>query len=97
MLSAGSGHANINVYDAYYQPGPGFDRAAPEPTDDSFMMPARITALHCTAFLVGWVLQDAGLPAPVATELRHRYEPDPTGQASWAPGTTGVGPANKPL
>jgi hypothetical protein len=86
MLSAGSAHANINTYDAYYQSGPGFNRAAAQPTDDSLTMPLRITALYCTAFLIGWILLDAGIPAPVATELRHRYEPDPTGQASWAPG-----------
>jgi hypothetical protein len=91
MFSAGSAHANINVYDAYYQPGPGFDRAAAQPTDDSLMMPVRITALYCTAFLVGWILLDAGIPAPVATELRNRYEPDPTGQASWAPGASDAG------
>lgn len=86
IFSAGSTHANINVFDAYYQPGRVFDRAAAHPTDDSLAMPVRITALYCTAFLAGWVLLDAGMSAPVATELRMRYEPDPTGQASWAPG-----------
>ena len=86
IFSGGSTHANINVYDAYYQPGPAFDRAAAHPTDDSLAMAVRITALYCTAFLTGWVLLDAGVAAPVATELRKRYEPDPTGQASWAPG-----------
>ena len=86
IFSAGSAHANINVYDAYYQPGATFDHAAAQPTDDSLAMPIRITALYCAAFLVGWVLLDAGLPATVATELRNRYEPEPSGQASWAPG-----------
>lgn len=87
IFSAGSTHANINVFDAYYQPGRTFDRAAAHPTDNSLAMPVRITALYCTAFLAGWVLLDAGVAAPVATELRKRYEPDPTGHASWAPGT----------
>jgi hypothetical protein len=86
IFSAGSAHANINVYDAYYQPGATFDHAAAQPTDDSLTMPIRITALYCAAFLAGWVLLDAGLPATVATELRNRYEPEPSGQASWAPG-----------
>jgi hypothetical protein len=87
LLSAGAVHANINVYDAYYLPGSLFDRAAAEPGGDSLIMGTRITALYCTAFLTGWVLLDAGLPAPVATRLRKRLEPDPTGRAAWAPGT----------
>jgi hypothetical protein len=62
------------------------DRAAPLPVNgDSLIMNTRITALYCTAFLLGWILLDAGIPAPVATELRQRLEPDPTGQAAWAP------------
>jgi len=84
IFSAGSLHATLNVYDAYYQPG-HFDRAAAEPTDASLMPQVRITALYCTAFLVGSVLPDAGIAAPVAIELRSRYEPDPS-HASWTPG-----------
>jgi hypothetical protein len=84
IFSAGSLHATLNVYDAYYQPG-HFDRAAARPTDASLIPHVRITALYCTAFLVGSVLQDAGIAAPVATELRNRYEPDPD-HAAWTPG-----------
>jgi hypothetical protein len=90
IFSGGSTHVNLNVYDAYYQPGPGFDRAAAHPKD-SMAMAVRFNALYCTAFLAGWVLSDAGVSAPVATELRNRYEPDPTGQASWTPGANRTG------
>lgn len=85
IFSAGSAHANLNVYDAYFQPGRTFDHAAAQPAS-MLTMPVRLTALYCTAFLAGWVLPDAGVPAPIATELRNRYEPDPSGQASWTPG-----------
>jgi hypothetical protein len=88
MLSAGAVHANLNVYDAYFQPGPMFDRAAPLPVNRlPQTLGTRITALYSAAFLLGWVLKDAGLPAPVATEIRKWLEPDPAGQASWTPGT----------
>lgn len=43
-------------------------------------MSTRITALYCTAFLTGWILHDEGIPAPVATQVRKRLEPDPTGR-----------------
>ena len=87
MLSAGAVHANINVYDAYYQPGPP-DMAAPIPVNgESLIMNTRITALYSTAFLLGWVCLGAGITAPVAVELRKRLEPDPTSHVGWAPGT----------
>jgi hypothetical protein len=85
IFSAGSLHATLNVYDAYYQPG-NFDRAAAEPTDSSLIPHVRITALYCAAFLVGSVLTNAGIAAPVATGLRSRYEPDPD-FSSWTPGS----------
>jgi hypothetical protein len=91
IFSAGSLHANLNVYDAYYQAGRTFDHAAARPTDNSLTMIIRITALYSTAFLVGWVLPDAGIAAPVAAELRNRYEPDPAGRASWTPGNPNIG------
>jgi hypothetical protein len=84
IFSAGSLHATLNVYDAYYQPG-YFDRAAAEPTDASLIPHVRVTALYCTALLVGSVLLHADIAAPVATELSSRYEPDPN-HASWSPG-----------
>jgi hypothetical protein len=84
IFSAGSLHATLNVYDAYYRPG-NFDRAAAEPTDASLIPHVRITALYCIAILASSVLTDARIPAPVATELRGRYEPDPD-FASWTPG-----------
>jgi len=88
ILSAGAVHANLNVYDAYFQPGPMFDRAGPLPVNCvPQTLGTRITVLYSAAFLLGWVLEDAGLPAPVATEIRRWLEPDPTVQASWAPGT----------
>jgi hypothetical protein len=92
IFSGGSTHVNLNVYDAYYQPGPGFDRAAVHPINgDSMAMAVRFNALYCTAFLAGWVLSDAGVSAPVATELRQRYEPDPTGRPAWTLGTSRTG------
>lgn len=84
IFSAGSLHATLNVYDAYYQRG-HFDRAAAEPIDAPLIPHVRITTLYCTAFLVGSVLRDASIAAPVANELRSRYEPDPS-HASWTPG-----------
>ena len=64
-----------------------FDRTAAEPGGESLILGTRITVLYCTAFLTGYILLDEGLPAPVATELRNRLEPDPTGRAAWTPGT----------
>jgi hypothetical protein len=85
MLSSGAAHPTLNVYDSYFVPSGSFVHIAPRPVTESAMLPTLITALYSTAYLAGWVLGDAGWPAPVAQKVRIRFEPDPSGQASWAP------------
>ncbi len=85
MLSSGAAHPTLNVYDSYFMPSGSFVHIAPRPVTESAMLPTLITALYSTAYLAGWVLGDAGWPAPVAQKVRTRFEPDPNGQASWAP------------
>ena len=63
-----------------------FDHTAAEPTDEPMTMGLRYTALYCTAFLAERVLTSTGVLAPVATFIRERHTPDPTGKAAWAPG-----------
>lgn len=84
LLSGGGMHPTLNVYESYLLRG-HFTRIAPQPAGPSMIWPTRVMALYSTAFLVGWVLSDAGDPAPIAHELRRRLQPDPNGQASWAP------------
>jgi hypothetical protein len=84
IFSAGTLHATLNVYDAYYHPG-HFDRVAPGPRDASLIPQVRITALYCTALLARAVLSDAHVPSPIASDLASTYAPDPK-RASWTPG-----------
>ena len=86
VISGASLHPTLNVYDSYFQAG-GFVRTATVPIGPSMILATRITALYSTAFLAGWVLGDAGSPTPVATFLRNRLEPDPSGGRGWAPGS----------
>jgi hypothetical protein len=85
MLSSGATHPTLNVYDSYFVAPGSFVHVAPRPVTESAMLPTLITALYSTAYLAGWVLGDADWPAPVAHKIRLRFEPDPGGQASWAP------------
>ena len=85
VVSASSVHPTLNVLDSYFTRPGSFVHVARRPVHESTMLSTLITALYSTAYLAGWVLGDADWPAPVAYQVRTRFEPDPSGQASWAP------------
>jgi hypothetical protein len=85
VVSATSVHPTLNVLDSYFTRPGSFVHVAHEPLHESTMLSTLITALYSTAYLAGWVLGDAAWPAPVAYQIRTRFEPDPSGRASWAP------------
>jgi len=88
LISAAGIHPTLSLYDWYLVEGTpgGFVTVGTESTGPALIFENLVTALYATAFLAGWVIPDAGLATPVATELRERLEPDPSGGRGWAPG-----------
>jgi hypothetical protein len=70
---------------AGFEPRGHFVLTTAQPPGESIITVTWGTALYSTALQVGWVLHDAGQPAPIADEIRARLEPDPD-SAGWSPG-----------
>ena len=85
LLSAASAHPTLHLYDSYFAQRGHFIQTTKQPTGDSVIIAIWISALYSTALHIGWVLHDAGQPAPIADEVRARLEPDPTTKG-WSPG-----------
>jgi hypothetical protein len=84
--SSGGIHPTMSLYDWLVVEGPGFMRIGRKSGAPPLILESLVTALYATAFLVGWVIGDSGLPTPVASELRQRLEPNLSGGRGWAPG-----------
>ena len=85
LTSSSSVHPTLHLYDSYFEPRGHFVLTTAQPTGESVITVTWGTALYSTALQVGWVLHDAGQPAPIADEIRARLEPDPD-SAGWSPG-----------
>jgi hypothetical protein len=86
LTSGASVHPTLHVYDSYFEQPGHFFHTTEQPTGHSAIDSTWINALYSTALHVGWVLHDAGQPAPVADELRARLQPHPTNTKGWSPG-----------
>jgi hypothetical protein len=86
ITSAAAAHPTLHVYDSYFEEPGYFWHTTEQPTGPSVIHATWITALYSTALHAGWVLHNAGQPAPVANELRARLQPDPNSTKGWSPG-----------